>query len=201
MLAKEIAEKRGRFASSARSSSSSTPEINLVDADTVKARKRLCDFAEQIAESKGVFSTSSSSSSKRLSLATDIAESDKMGTKSAGLDPAAEARIVRELRDVRVGLHWDKKSGDECDVLVPANGERLKAQMLRSLADFLGIDCEIFSRARGRPAPGAKRWPCTLKSAEFVLGLPDIILQADRDEVNFGNLLAEKLASWCTLLD
>ena len=126
VLTKEIAEKRGRSASSARSSSSSTPEINLVDADTVKARKRLCDFAEQIAESKGVYSTSSSSTSRRLSSATEIAESDKADTKSAGLGPAAEARIVRELRDVKVGQHWDKKLGDEYDVLVPANEERLK---------------------------------------------------------------------------
>ena len=179
VLAKEIAEKRGRSASSARSSSSSTSEINLVDADTVKARKRLCDFAEQIAESKGVYSTSSSSTSRRLSSATEIAESDKADTKSAGLGPAAEARIVRELRDVKVGQHWDKKLGDEYDVLVPANEERLKAQMLRSLANLFGIDCRSFSRARGRLAPGAKRLPGVLKSAEFVLGLPNVKLQAE----------------------
>ena len=167
-LAKEIAEKKGRYASSARSSSSSTPEINLVDVDTVNARKRLCDIAEQIAEKKGVYAASSSSTSVRLTSATEAAEADKSDTKCAGLGPAAEARVVRKLRDVKVGQHWDKKLGDEFDVLVPANEERLKAQMLSSLSNFFGIDCKSFSRARGRPVPGAKRWPCALRSAEFV---------------------------------
>ena len=183
VLAREIAEKKGRYASSAKSSSSSTPEINLVDVDTVNARKRLCDIAEQIAEKKGVYAASSSSTSVRLTSATEAAEADKTDTKCAGLGPAAEARVVRELRDVKVGQHWDKKLGDEFDVLVPANEERLKAQMLSSLSNFFGIDCKSFSRARGRPVPGAKRWPCALRSAEFVLGLPNIKLQADRDIV------------------
>ena len=105
------------------------------------------------------------------------------------------------MRNAKVGQHWDDKLGDELDVLVPADEERLKAQMLRSLANVFGFDGKSFSRARGRFVPGAKRWPCALRSAEFVLGLPNIKVQADRDKVKVGNLLAEKLASWCTMLD
>ena len=94
------------------------------------------------------------------------AQGDKTAREAAssGLPPQVVSDMRRELRSVVVGQHWDNKISDKLDVLVAANEEKLIEQMRDTHINFFGIDCKSFSRARGRPVPGARSWPCALRS-------------------------------------
>ena len=87
---------------------------------------------------------------------TEVARSGAAAS-SAGLSARAAKKVEKEVRSIRVGQHWDNKLGPQFDVLVAANVIKLRAQMRFSEVCFFGIDCKSFSRARGRPIPGA-RW-------------------------------------------
>ena len=87
---------------------------------------------------------------------TEVARSGAAAS-SAGLSARAAKKVEKEVRNIRVGQHWDNKLGPQFDVLVEANAIKLRAQMRFSEVCFFGIDCKSFSRARGRPIPGARR--------------------------------------------
>ena len=68
-----------------------------------------------------------------------------------------------------VGMAWDiKRGGGEHDVRSPAAREALWKQLARTNVTWWAPECRSFSRARGRPIPGAASWPGALRSEELL---------------------------------
>ena len=76
---------------------------------------------------------------------------------------------------VVAGEPWDLlRGGREHDVTQPGPHARLKGQMRRSSIVWWAPECCTFSRARGKPVPGAKHWPLALLSQQHLYGLPSL---------------------------
>ena len=93
-----------------------------------------------------------------------------------------------------VGVAWDlKRGGTEHDVRSTDGRRRLQAQIAASSTIWWAPECKTFSRARGKPVPGATHWPPALRSREHPHGLPGLTKArraADREKVETGNDLA-----------
>ena len=100
-----------------------------------------------------------------------------------------------------VGMAWDiKRGGGEHDVRAPAARDALWRQLARTHVAWWAPECRSFSRARGRPIPGATSWPGALRSEEFPYGLPNLKgpkRNKDREKVLAGNEIAEITAQGC----
>lgn len=96
---------------------------------------------------------------------------------------------------VLAGIAWDlKRGGPSHDVRNAAARRSMQEQIASSAAVWWAPECKTFSRARGKPVPGATHWPPALRSREHPYGLP-ILNQArratDREKVDVGNELAK----------
>ena len=96
---------------------------------------------------------------------------------------------------VLAGVAWDlKRGGPSHDVRNAAARRSMQEQIASSSAVWWAPECKTFSRARGKPVPGATHWPPALRSREHPYGLP-ILNQArraaDREKVDIGNELAK----------
>ena len=95
---------------------------------------------------------------------------------------------------ILAGVAWDlKRGGAEHDVRNTDARRRLQAQIAASSTIWWAPECKTFSRARGKPVPGATHWPPALRSREHPHGLPGLTKArraADREKVETGNDLA-----------
>ena len=69
----------------------------------------------------------------------------------------------------------------------------LQVQIAASSTVWWAPECKSFSRARGKPVPGATHWPPALRSKNYPHGLPGLNKAkraADREKVDIGNDLA-----------
>ena len=96
--------------------------------------------------------------------------------------------------EVLVGTAWDLKRGGAAHDVRSAEGRRrLQAQIAASSTTWWAPECKTFSRARGKPVPGAAHWPPALRSRDHPHGLPGLTKArraADREKVDTGNDLA-----------
>ena len=94
-----------------------------------------------------------------------------------------------------IGMPWDVlRGGGAQDVRAPASRRELRGQLARTRFSWWAPECRSFSRARGRPIPGASSWPPALRSAAYPHGLPGLTAsrrQADHKKVEDGNAVAE----------
>ena len=101
----------------------------------------------------------------------------------------------------RVAEPWDlKRGGERHDVRVPANLAVLEQALRRTLCAWWAPECKTFSRARGKPVPGAKSWPRALRSGRFPAGLPELQREdrrADLLKVEQANELADTTFRCC----
>ena len=92
------------------------------------------------------------------------------------------------------GEAWDlKRGGPAHDVRSPTARRRLQLQIEASDVTWWAPECRTFSRARGKPVPGATHWPPALRSSAHPYGLPELRRQrraADREKVETGNAIA-----------
>ena len=95
---------------------------------------------------------------------------------------------------VLAGVAWDlKRGGAEHDVRSADARRKLQTQIASSSTVWWAPECKTFSRARGKPVPGASHWPPALRSREHPHGLPGLAKQrrtADREKVEVGSELA-----------
>ena len=93
-----------------------------------------------------------------------------------------------------VGEAWDlKRGGPAHDVRSPSARRRLQLQIENSDVTWWAPECRTFSRARGKPVPGATHWPPALRSTAHPYGLPELRRErrtADREKVDTGNAIA-----------
>ena len=110
--------------------------------------------------------------------------------------------VGQRWRGAFAGMPWDtKRGGLGHDVRVPSHFVRLAGQVENSFCTWWAPDCKTFSKARGRPIPGAKSWPMACRSVEFPLGLPILRgprRKADRDKVEAGNEIASITFRLCS---
>ena len=96
--------------------------------------------------------------------------------------------------EVLVGTAWDlKRGGAAHDVRSAAARSSLQMQIAASSTVWWAPECKSFSRARGKPVPGATHWPPALRSKNYPHGLPGLNKArraADREKVDIGNDLA-----------
>ena len=94
---------------------------------------------------------------------------------------------------ILTGVAWDlKRGGAAHDVRDPAARVRLQAQVAKSGVTWWAPECRTFSRARGKPVPGASHWPPALRSTAHPYGLPGLNQPhraTDRAKVETGNLI------------
>ena len=92
------------------------------------------------------------------------------------------------------GTAWDLlRGGPHHDVLKTDVRTKLQEQCRVSDVIWWAPECCTFSRARGKPVPGATSWPPALRSRRHPYGLPvlqDPRRQVDRRKVEIGNALA-----------
>ena len=93
-----------------------------------------------------------------------------------------------------VGEAWDlKRGGAAHDVRSAAARRRLQLQIEASDVTWWAPECRTFSRARGKPVPGATHWPPALRSTSHPYGLPELRRErraTDREKVETGNAIA-----------
>ena len=101
---------------------------------------------------------------------------------------------IRYQNEVLVGTAWDlKRGGAAHDVRSAAARSSLQMQIAASSTIWWAPECKSFSRARGKPVPGATHWPPALRSKSYPHGLPGLSKEkraADREKVEIGNDLA-----------
>ena len=92
------------------------------------------------------------------------------------------------------GEAWDLlRGGRSRDVTIPGARRRRQEQIARTDVVRWAPECCTFSRARGKPVPGAKHWPPALRSSLHPYGLPGLGTarrEGDRRKVEAGNRLA-----------
>ena len=130
---------------------------------------------------------------------------DGVQVRLARLGDAAALTDTSEIADdftgaishdgcIIVGEAWDlKRGGPAHDVRSPTARRRLQLQIEASDVTWWAPECRTFSRARGKPVPGATHWPPALRSSAHPYGLPELRRQrraADREKVETGNAIA-----------
>ena len=125
---------------------------------------------------------------------TDVADARALGGNTEETDEVFQG--VEIFMGVAVaGEPWDLlRGGEGHNVMSPAPRARLQGQIRRSEAIWWAPECCTFSRARGRPVPGARHWPQALRSTRHPYGLPDLGRPehlSDRKRVEIGNAIAE----------
>ena len=110
--------------------------------------------------------------------------------------------VGQRWRGAFAGMPWDtKRGGSGHDVRVSSHFVRLAGQVEKSFCTGWAPNCKTFSKARGRPIPGAKSWPMACRSVEFPLELPILRKprrKADRDKVEAGNEIASITFRLCS---
>ena len=110
--------------------------------------------------------------------------------------------VGQRWRGAFADMTWDtKRGGPGHEVRVASHFVRLIGQVENSFCTWWAPDCKTFSKARGKPIPGAKSWPMDCRSVEFPLGLPILRVprrKADRDKVEAGNEIASITFRLCS---
>ena len=119
----------------------------------------------------------------------------RSATGTADGDGDGQAAAAAGRRAGGIGAPWDVlRGGGAQDVRAPASRAELRAQLVRTMFSWWAPECKSFSRARGRPIPGASSWPPALRSAAHPHGLPGLAAgrrSADYKKVEDGNAVAE----------
>ena len=93
------------------------------------------------------------------------------------------------------GTSWDLERGGQAhNVMVAEVRAKIKEQVGLSDVVWWAPECSTFSRARGRPVPGATSWPPALRSQRHPYGLPCLRRrrrETDRMKVENGNAMAK----------